>query len=367
VYSWNGATWRLDSGTYGGSYFKAEPRTDFDLLDHVAVENGKVRLRFVNEQHETEHTDFVRLRFIDHPQGTRVASAASGKIHTFRDEVRPMSARDFRGSDVRELVTTKDDREWSSDLRGRDARRADDARDGVRLVFAKPRDAKVAKIRVAAHNTEWAGEMLEYSLAQRGRTLPAWFSKMNTDARARAEFTTFLVREGMLNVRVKGPSGWSTHGVFWAAGPEIVKEEAFEIGVADISGERLEIELESALDFWSVDAVSIGYGNDEPIIVRDRTAAVARTSDGRDVTATLAQADGVLYDTVRGDVAELTFDAPPDPLPGAVRSIVLETRGYDVPEVTPAALANPGAMDALIASPFAASRLALAFRLAPAP
>lgn len=366
VYAWDGSTWRLDSGTFGLSYFQAAQRTDFDRLDQLKVDQGKYRLRLVNEQDETEHTDLVRLRVVDHPAGTRVVPAASGKIHTFRDEVSPTSARDFRGADARELVTTKDDREWSSDLHDRDADRAGDARDGLRLVFTKPRGAKTAKLRVAAHNTDWAGQMLGYLLAQRGRTLPAWFVKMNTDESARAELITFLMREGMLNVRVKTPSGWSARGVFWAAGSEIVKEEAFEISVADIPGESVEIELESALDFWSVDAVSMAYGKDEPSVVRDLAPASAHANDGRDVTSAIARVDGVRFDTVRGDTAELSFDAPPEPAPGWVRSFVLETSGYYVPEVTPAALANPGAMDALMATPFAASRLALAFRLATA-
>jgi hypothetical protein len=260
-------------------------------------------------------------------------------------------------------VTSKDDREWSSDRGGRDANRDDDARDGLRLVFTKPIDAKTARLRVAAHNTDWAGDMLGYLLSQRGNTLPAWFTKMNTDANARAELMTFLVREGMLNVRVKTPAGWATRGVFWAAGSEIVKEEAFELSVSDIPGDKLEIELESALDFWSIDAASIVYGKDEPIVVRDLSPSSARTNDGRDVASMLGRADGVRFDTVKGVTAELSFDAPPEPAPGWVRSFILETSGYYVPEIAPALLANPDAMDAIMAKPFAASRLALAFRL----
>jgi hypothetical protein len=365
VYSWNGASYRLDSGTFGVSYFPAAQRTDFDRLDHLTADQGKYKMRLVNEQPETEHTDLVRLRVVDHPAGTRIVPSASGKIHTFRDEARelPSSARDFRGADALDLVNAKDDREWSSDTRGREAGRDTDARDGLRLSFTKPRDAKTARLRVAAHNTDWAGDMLGYLLAQRGNTLPAWFTKMNTDASARAELSAFLVREGMLNVRVKTPSGWSTRGVFWAAGSEIVKEEAFEISVADVPGEKLEIELESALDFWSIDAASIAYGKEEPIVVRDLAPSRARTNDGRDITSMLARVDSVRFDTVRGDTAELSFDAPADPAPGSVRSFVLETTGYYVPEVAPALLANPKAMDEIMATPFAASRLALSFRL----
>ncbi len=152
--------------------------------------------------------------------------------------------------------------------------------------------------------------------------------------------------------------------MFWAAGSEIVKEEAFELAVGDLPGDTLEIELESALDFWSVDAVTVAYEENEPTVVHELTATTARTSDGRDLTTVLAQRDAVRFDTVRGDVAELSFAAPAPPAAGTVRSFVLETNGYYVPEVAPAADADPREMDALMDTPFAASRLALAFRVA---
>jgi hypothetical protein len=366
VYSWDGTSWTLDSGTFGVSYFEAAPRTDFDVLDHLVADNGKYRLRLVNEQDETEHTDLVRLRVIDHPEGTRVVPTAAGKLLTFRDELRPSSAQDFRGKDVLPRVTTKDDHEWSSDVQGRHLTRSEDARDGLHLVFPKPPTAKLAKLRLAAHNTDWAAHMLGYLFAHRGATLPAWLASMNTNDKARAELIAFLVREGMLNVRVKTPSGWATRGLFWAAGSEIVKEEAFELAVADIPGDRLEIELESALDFWSVDAASVAYGANERVVVRELSPSSARTNDGRDVRDTLTRVDSARFDTVRGDIAELAFDAPSAPPPGSRRSFVLETNGYYIPDFAPAADADPAAIDALMAQPFAASRLALAFRLAAA-
>ena len=121
--------------------------------------------------------------------------------------------------------------------------------------------------------------MLGYLLAHRGTTLPAWFARMNTDARARGELDAFLIREGMLNVRVKTPAGWSTRGVFWAAGSEIVKEEAFELSVADLPATRSRFELESALDFWSIDATSIAYEENEPTVVHSLSPSFARTND----------------------------------------------------------------------------------------
>ena len=42
VYSWDGAGWKLDSGTFGVSYFEAAPRTDFDRLDRSPPITGRI-------------------------------------------------------------------------------------------------------------------------------------------------------------------------------------------------------------------------------------------------------------------------------------------------------------------------------------
>ncbi len=135
-------------------------------------------------------------------------------------------------------------------------------------------------------------------------------------------------------------------------------KEAFELAVGDLHGDTLEIEL----DFSSVDAASVAFGANEPTLVRELSPATARTLEGLDVTNVLAQRDLVRFDTVRGDVAELSFKAPAAPASGSMRSFILETSGFYVPEIAPAIDADPAAMDALI--PFSASRLALALRLA---
>jgi hypothetical protein len=363
IYSWDGAGYRMDSGTFGLSYFEADQHTDFDRLDRLVADNGVYRMRLINEQPETEHTDLVRLRVIDHPAGTRVVPTSAGKLLTFRNEALPSSARDFRGKDALEWLTALDGREWTSDLTDRHLMSASDARDGLRLVFAKPPKAKVAKLRVAAHNTDWAATLMGYLLAHRGPDLPDWWARMNTDAKARGEVEAFFQREGMLNLRVKTPSGWKDRGLFLAAGPEIAKEEAFELAVDDVPGDTVEIELESALDFWSVDTAAIAFGPDERVVVHDVSLTSARTKEGRDITSILTRADGVRFDTEEGDVAELTFAAP-TLTPSSIRSFIVETKGFYVPHITPAPDADPSAMDDLMKTPFAASRLALALHLA---
>ncbi len=104
----------------------------------------------------------------------------------------------------------------------------------------------------------------------------------------------------------------------------------------------------------------IGCTRREPI-----SPDAVRTSGRADLEVVLADGTSVRLDDASSSGDRLCgkvyhFHSPSF----AVRSFVLQTKGYYVPEITPAADADPAAMDSLMDSPFAASRLALAFRVA---
>jgi len=360
VYSWSGAGWELDSGTYGGSLFAAGQLTDHDLLEHLAPESGALRLRLLNELPETEHTDSISLRVVDHPAGTRVVPSSLGKLLTFRDPAAPLVATDLRGASALDAVSGRDGREWVSNVSGRTPEHPADARDGLLLEFAKPRGARRAKLWVTARNTPWASDMLLYLLSQLGPALPAWYETMSRDAAAREAFAAFLEKEGALTVAVRTPGAWARRGVVAVAGPEIAKDQALEIPVGDVPGDRLTVRLDAPVAFWSVDAVSVAFEDDEPIEVHDLSPVTAIADDGRSVTREIGAIDGAYYETVRGNRAEISFEAPAGPGAGRSRSYVLVSTGYYVPEVVPDPRADPAEFVRLTADPEAASRLALA-------
>lgn len=360
VYSWSGSGWQLDSGTFGGSQFAAAQLTDHDLLEHLVPQDGKLRLRLVNEMPEAENTDALSLRVVDHPAGTRVVPTAAGKLVTFRNPTGPLVATDLRGVDALDLVSTRDGREWTSDLSDRDPRRVDDARDGLLLQFPKPPRAKRAKLWITARNTQWAADMLEYLLSELGPALPGWYATMNTEPAARKAFSAFMEREGSLVARVKTPGGWTARGVVSVAGAEILKDQALEIPVDDVPGDRVTLRLDAPVAFWTVDSVAVSFEDDEPLEVRDLAPASAEADDGADVLPLLAAIDGERYATVRGNHAELSFDAPAAPRPGMSRSYVLVSTGYYVPDVPPNAHPDPAEFARVTSDPDLASQEALA-------
>ncbi len=360
AYSWDGHAWRLDSGTFGGSHFSAAERTDYDLLEYLVPTDGKYRIRLVNELPESEYTDSVAIQVVDHPAGVPIVPDLSGKLLTFRDAKAPLSATDLRGRDALGSVAERDGVEWHSDVSDRRPERAEDARDGLIVRFAKPQGAKRANLWIAGRNTPWSVRMFKTMIAAQGPDLAAWYAAMNASADARHRLYDFLVREGTLSVEVQAGDGWSRRGFFWFAGPEIRKDQAIEIPVDDVPGDSVTIRLSAPVAFWSIDSLVVAFDDDEPVQARTLPLrSAAAEGGGRDLTRVLSTADGDRYATRPGDKAELSFDAPPPPAPGFERSYVLVTSGYYVPDVTPDPRTDPKEFARMMATPGAVARWSL--------
>ena len=360
VYSFDGHAWRLDSDTYGMGISAGAQETDHDLLEYLRPVDGRYLLRLANELDEVEHTDALVLRVVDHPAGSRVVPSHTGALHTFVAPRPPLAATDLRGADALERVARRDGRYWASDVTGRRPERADDARDGLLLEFARPAGAKVAKLWLSGMNTRWASVTLGYVLSQMGSKLDRFYARLDRDPEAQRRFFEFAQREGMLQVDVWTGSSWSRRGLFWAAGPDARKDQALTLAIGDLPGERLRVRLESAVAFWTIDSVVVDYGPDLPLRVQELRPSLAVGHDGRDLRATLAAVDGERYSTVQGQRAELAFDAPPAPPRGEDRSYVLESTGYYRVNIRPDPQGQPAAMERMMATPGAASRVSLA-------
>ncbi|MEZ4393349.1 MAG: hypothetical protein R3A48_19865 [Polyangiales bacterium] len=358
VYSFDGRGWSLDSGTYSGAHLAAAPRTDHDVLEHLVAVDGEYRLRMLNELSETDHTDALRLRVVDHDPGVRVAPALDGSLLTFTHPRPPVSARDLRGGDAHALVATRDERLWRSRIDARDPDRAEDLRDGLVLEFERPAGATHARLWMRGTTTPWAERMVEDTLARLGSAAEGFFARLESDPAAREGLVRGMIREGMLQVSVWDGAAWRPRGYFWESGPELLKEQAMQLPLEGVVGDRVRVRLDAPLAFWTIDAVALDFDAPAETQVRELLPRLARHASGADLRATLAAVDGQMHTAARGDRVELTFDAPPE-VPGRARTVVLVSTGWYRPEVAPAAEPDPAAVARMLAEPGALSRRSL--------
>jgi hypothetical protein len=336
VYSWDGSSWRLDSGTFGGAITPALARTDVDNLMYALPSDGMLRLKVANELNETDYLDAISVLAVDHAPGTQVAPDGDGRIHSLGQLTVPLSAHDFRGREALPRIASADGWSWESNPSNRDTSVIADIRDGLVLTFAHP-GTRRARLVVDGHNTPWASHLIQMFVAAHGRGTQAWYDSLETQQELARGLGAMLAREAFLNVSVWSDGGWETQGFIWEAGPEIVKRQVFSLDLSHVAGDSLRIRLESAPSFWLVDYVALDPSAPGATQVREIIAQRAVDHVGTDVAARVQASDRAYYVMEHGASAELSFAVPPR-VPGRARSYLVRSTGWyrvHTPETRP--------------------------------
>jgi hypothetical protein len=358
VYSWDGSGWRLDSGTFGGAIAPALTRTDVDNLVYAVPDGSLLRLRVANELNETDYLDALAVVVVDHPAGYTVAPDGQGRIHSLGKLIAPTSARDFRGGDALTRVRKADGWGWESNPSGRDPAVSQDIRDGLELVFPRPRGGS-ARLVLDGSTTPWAAYLIQRFIEAHGRETQAWYDSLETSPAFAGRVQSMLAEEAFLRVSVRTNGRWQPQGFFWEAGPEILKRQVFSLDLSGVEGDSVRIRLESAPSFWSIDHVALDSTTPAKLEVHEVHAEHAVDQSGSDVSDRLRSMDQRHLVLEHGNAAEMQFRIPPQPA-GRARSYLVRSTGWyrlHTPEV--------GAPDArmlsrVLTEPHGASRLAVA-------
>lgn len=355
VYSWDGTRWRLDSGTSGGAITRGLQRTDVDNLDYATPRDGVLRLRVANELAETDYLDALTVLAVDADSGFVVAPDPRGGLHTLGALAAPVSAREFRGGDALARVSDADGWNWESGPSGRDTARAEDLRDGLILAFVRPHGAARGHLVLDANSSSWSALLLGEFVRAHGSATQAWYDSLDARPAVARATGARLAREAFLSAAVRTGEGWVPQGIFWEAGPEVVKRQVLDLDLSGVAGDTVVVRLESAPSFWLVDRVAMDFTADRSLAVHELPLLSARDATGRDVAPLIAAADDRYFVLAHGDAAELRLSVPERPA-GTSRSFMLRTTGWYRIDTLNDGVPNVAALDALGRDPLAISR-----------
>ncbi|NND83940.1 MAG: hypothetical protein HKN46_02205, partial [Acidimicrobiia bacterium] len=286
------------------------------------------RLRLANERPETQHTDELTLRVVDHPAGTTVVPDANGAPRVLADLVAPRTATALRGADVRAEVSAPDDAFWFGDpVFTIDENDPSSFRDGMELTFPRPAGDR-GLLTVRAQNTTLAPFVLERFLELFGDDLAGWYRRVDRDPELQSELKAWIAREGMLHVSVWDGDGWVLQGRLPDVGPHLPKSQALELDLTRVIGDEVRVRLEVPRGLWSLDHVALAMESSASPVVHDLTAASATDAEGRDVGDRLSRTDDSHVTALPGHTVDLVFDAPSATEPGIERTVLARTHGF---------------------------------------
>jgi hypothetical protein len=337
IYSYDGQTWVLDSGTFGGAFLRSLAYTDYDILEALSPEGGTLRMRLQAGDKETDHIDDFAILAVDHDPAVAVATDPDGGIHTTVRPVPPTSARDSRGRDALSYVLEPDGRSWESAVAIRDTALAGDVRETLTLEFPRPAAPGLARLVLRANKTAWAGHLMRSFVAAHGTATSKWYEAMDAEPKRAAAFRKILENEVHLNVLVWEKDRWVRQSSVWGGGPEIQKTHAVPIDLSRVTGGVIRVRLESAPSFWLVDWAALDAAPEAPFEVHEVAMRSAIANDGRDTAPALLAKDGNDLVLNTGDTVELSFATPPI-APGKSRTYLSRTSGwyrFHAPETGP--------------------------------
>ena len=327
IYSWDGAQYVFDAEPYGGAITRGLERDDYSELEHLRPENGFYRLKIGNEVPETQFTNLLELKVVDHNPATRVVSDEWGRLHTISALRAPLSAREKTGHDLLPWLQATDKLIWEPDAVA-DSR--GNTRQEVVLTFPKERGAKHAKLVANAATGLWGSYMIKAMLELRGRDLEQWYARVDSSRSEANALFAWNIREELyaLKLYVEEPTGWEVRGIMPGGGPFIAEDRVVTLDVSRVPGDQLRIRIRPPAGFWAFNSFAVDYTSDESVRVETVPPAEARTDHGQSVLAELQGVDDSYYEMPRiGDCAYLRFPAPPS-RSGMKRTVFLHSRGY---------------------------------------
>lgn len=330
LYSYDGKAFVFDGEPYGGATMRALERTDWSELEHLRPVEGRYRLRIGNEVDETQHTNSLALRVVDHQPGTTVVLDKSGRPHAFRTLVPPQGARDEAGRDLLVWLSAKDGAAWQPDLKAYAERDTlEETRNHITLEFPRPKGRGKGYLvsNVATHS--WGSHMIRTMLGMRGNRVREFYDAINDSPAYRAQLYAWNEREELFELfpEVETATGWERQDFIPAGGPFIGESRAVPLDWGRAPGDTIRIRIHPPIGFWSLESFHLAWDETETCDLR-LSPEGAEGADGPAVLAALAADDSLYLDFPEvGDHALVAFRVPP-PAPGLERVVFAETRGW---------------------------------------
>jgi hypothetical protein len=332
LYAQGPSGFQLEGELYSGAILKGIERADYLKLHRLAETNKGYVLKIANEAQEIQYTDELTLLAIDHAKNTTVFAGSDGIIHTIRNAVLPVSARDLKGTEFRETVAAPDGLMWSSNPFDKNPEKPEDLRAGIVVQFPKPAEAGRAKLVVRIGNTYWADYVFGRFLGLFGYMVKAWYQQTELDPQIRAKAENFMREMGFcLRVQLSNQGNWEDIGFFYPTGPFGIQDDILEFPLEAVSSDLLTLKLDGGTFFWMIDYTAIDYSADVPVQIHALSPQEAVDENGNDVKDTLLQSDDRYHIMpTPGNFALLRYPVPPRN-PELERSFFVKTKGYYQP------------------------------------
>lgn len=323
VYVKQGGEFKFVGELYPGVLTENQQRDDYLLLPNIESINDEYAIKITNELKEIQHTDFVQLIVVEHPENSSVLIDKAGTPHMFTDIIPPNKVVvDKYITDT----TTALGKDNISYLFNTDLEKLSSVRE-IELEFERPIHSNNANLYVVAKNSMW----LDYIYGKFNEKFGSYYQEFQKDQQLSSnEKTNKWIDEQHipLSVYLKTHNGWEFVDKISTVGPMASRDLVIPIDISDVKEDKIQIKLETGFMFWEVDYVGIDYSEQMDVQLNYINPSTAIDQNNTEVTSLLTKADkNYLTQPNVGDQVNVTFKFSSEN-PDLKQTVYLKNRGF---------------------------------------
>ena len=235
-----------------GAISKSLEREELLPIDPFYGDSDTLTLRIANELPEKEFINQLSLFKVKHRKGYQIARESNGSLLEFQSIITPDSAKTNSGLNIRSQIEKNDNLSYAFDSNIEETEF-----NSVIVSFLKSRlKSKSTQLIIRAKQTEWLEKVSDTFFSLYGNTFDKLTQKMDKTPKKILE--KYMARQGIyLNVYMNTKAGWKNIGYF--ANPGIIQEKLLSIDLNwdEVSGEEIQIKLESGFKFWEINQIGL--------------------------------------------------------------------------------------------------------------
>jgi len=304
VYVDNNGAYNFTSGLYSGAVYSTLERTDYLPLTTVPYNAKDISYKIANAKNEEQFINKVELLQVNHATGINVLADRYGNIYSYEKTTAPTSALIDNKNDIRNVLTQTDEQYYSFDNNANKNGFSD-----VRLTFEKPSGVNNAKLVIHARNTYWGGLVHKEFINLFGDEFEKWRAKQEkADPKDLEKWQTDQALP--LMVYIKTNDGWKFVDYFQLIGNTASRDMIMQIDTRNITGNTIELKLETAYRFWDMDFAGIDYSNNSSFSVNIIKPSQVIKSDSTDEKEVLLNSDKQYVHLINDEFITFKYSIP---------------------------------------------------------
>ena len=304
VYMENNGAYNFTSGLYSGAVYSTLERTDYLPLSTVPYNAKDISFKIANAKNEEQFINKVELLQVTHSANTNVLADRHGDIYSYEKTIAPVSAFTDDKNDIKKALTQTDEQYYSFDNNANKNGFSD-----VRLIFDKPANTTDAKLVIHARNTYWGGLLHKEFINLFGDDFEKWRAKQ--ESANPKDLEKWQTEQALpLMVYIKTNDGWKFIDYFQLIGNTASRDMIMHIDTKNITGDKIELKLETAYRFWDLDFAGIDYSNNENFTAKVIEPTEAIKSDNTNEQQTLLNNDKNYVHLINDEFVSLKYAFP---------------------------------------------------------